>query len=159
VGDADHGALADLVGHLAVGDRVDVDEVGAGAVELLAAGADERAAALAEGLLRAGEHDPDVEVLRRLRGEVLGRGEDSRDARGVVVGAGDDLREGDVDEQEGRDDQDDRRDCLDRVEPGGVKAGHAGAEDREEGCEADPEEEPEGAEAEASPLWEPADPL
>ena len=37
------------------------------AVELLAVGADECTPALAEGLLRAGEHDPDVEVGRVAR--------------------------------------------------------------------------------------------
>src|SRR5436190_18848198 len=41
VRDADHGALAHLVRDLAGGDRVDVEEVGTLAVEVLAAGADE----------------------------------------------------------------------------------------------------------------------
>ena len=41
----------------------------------------------------------------------------------------------------------------------GVETGHAGAEDGEEGREAEPEEEPEGAEAEAGALRKPADSL
>src|SRR5512133_4072454 len=85
VGQADHRALADLVGDLSEGDRVDVEEGGGASVELLAMAADERPTAFAEGLLGAGQDDPDVEVLRGVGGQLIGGGENGRDSRGVVV--------------------------------------------------------------------------
>ena len=67
MGEADHGALADLVGDLAVGDRVDVDEERCVSRSNSLRWARTKARhALAEGLLGAGEDDPDVEVRGRV---------------------------------------------------------------------------------------------
>src|SRR4051794_25036077 len=119
----DYRALAVEVVDGAVGEGVEVDEVGAGAVELLAVAPDPRRHSLRVALLRPGEEDPDIEVLRRLGVKRLSGGEHRGYSGGVVVGAGNDAGEGDVNEQDECEEEDEGGEELDDAQPGGVDAG------------------------------------
>ena len=113
-------ALATGVARRAVADLVEVQDDGALAIELVPVRADERAHALGERLLRAGQQHVHAEQLGiGALGEPQGEG----DARRVVVLTLLDRRHRHVEQQRERQDQGDRRDELDDAQPGLLDAG------------------------------------
>ena len=145
----DDRALAAQVVDVAEGDRVEVDEEGAVAVQLLAVGGACSGHALGVALLGAGEDDPDVEVAAGGSASSRSATERTRgDAGGVVVGAGHDLREGDVDQQRERDQPDRGRHQLGDREPARLDAGQPQRRcSEQERHDAGPEDQADRAEA------------
>ena len=151
---ADEPAGAGLEADVAAADRVDREEEGGAAVELAPVAAHERAHPLLLALLAAVEHDPDIEVARRVGGELAGERDRGGDARGVVVGAGDDVGDLDLDQGEDAQEEDEGGEELEHRDSVRVEPRHPRAEQRQEQRQR-PEEDPEGAERHRRALCDP----